>query len=423
MQVFKFGGASVKDAISVRNVADILLRYPNTDIIVVVSAMAKTTNALEELTAAYFYDDPEKLAIFHKIKDFHMGIAAELFPDILNAVYRQLDDLFNALEEYLSGEPGGNFDFEYDQIVSYGEMFSSVIISDFLDRKGISNTWFDAREWIHTDNHYREGKINWEKTSRALHESLSPFFAVPLFQKIALTQGFIGRSEDGATTTLAREGSDFTAAILAFVMDAQEVIIWKDVPGLLNADPKHYPEALLIPRISYAEILELAFYGASVLHPNTIKPLQNKKISLRIKSFLNPDAPGTYISAETEGTPIIPSFIFKEEQVLITFTPRDFSYVNEHNLHIIFGLLSTLGIKINLMQNSAISFSICIDHPGPKLEELVGEMQEDFRVLYNENLRLITIRNYTASLIKQVTGKSKVLLEQKSRYTAQLLIK
>jgi aspartate kinase len=355
------------------------------------------------------------------VKDFHLGVTNDLFPDKQHAVFQQLDELFAILEDYLAGEPGGNYDFEYDQIVSFGEMFSTVIVSDFLDRKGISNTWFDARDLIHTDNNYRDGKVNWDKTAHAIHEALTPFFSVPLFQKIALTQGFIACSDDGATTTLAREGSDFSAAILAYCMDAEEVIIWKDVIGLLNADPKYYPEALLIPRISYAETLELAFYGASVLHPNTIKPLENKKIPLRIKSFLDPEAPGTLISAETENTAIIPSFIFKEEQVLITFTPRDFSYVNEHKLHIIFGLLSTLSIKINLMQNSAISFSICIDHPGPKLEELVQELQEDFKILYNEKLRLITIRNYNVKLVKEVIGRSKVLLEQKSRYTAQIL--
>ena len=403
MKVFKFGGASVKDAAGVRNLAAILSRYPDSDLIVVVSAMAKTTNVLEQLTAAYFYDDPDKFNVFNKIRDFHIGIAQDLFPDKLHAIYRQLDELFAKLEDYLTAEPGGNYDFEYDQIVSFGELFSSVIVSDFLDRKGITNTWFDAREWIQTDNHYREGKVNWEKTNNAVHTFLSPFFAVPLFQKIALTQGFIGRSDDGATTTLAREGSDFTAAILAFAMDAEEVIIWKDVPGLLNADPKYFPNALLIPRISYAETLELAFYGASVLHPNTIKPLQNKKIPLRIMSFIDPEADGTLVSAETEGTTIIPSFIFKEEQVLITFNPRDFSYVDEHQLHVIFGVLSALSVKINLMQNSAISFSICIDHPGPKLEELVGELQDDFRILYNEKLRLITIRNYNSKLIKEVT--------------------
>lgn len=424
LKVFKFGGASVKDANAVRNVAGILRLYPDQPLIVVVSAMGKTTNALEKLVKAYFYQEGSVDDCLNATLRFHENILHELFPDTSNPVYLKFSKQVSKLKAVLDGPPGGNYDYEYDQIVCFGELFSSIILSHYLNDAELSNTWVDAREMIITDSTYREGKVDWDKTLKFINEGFGLFFNSPLFTPLVVTQGFISSTMEGETTTLGREGSDYTAAIFAYGIDAEEVIIWKDVPGLFNADPKYFKNTVLIDSISYKESLELSYYGAGVIHPNTIKPLQNKRIPLYVKSFNNPLSCGTLISEKENVTEVsIPCYIFKSGQWLVSISSRDFSYITEPALHEIFGVFSNLGIKINLMQNSAISFSVCIDDPGRKKDELLQALQHEFVIRYNEGLRLITVRNYTQQILDELADDMEILLEQKSRYTCQLVIK
>ncbi|MHC1707785.1 MAG: aspartate kinase [Bacteroidales bacterium] len=424
LKVFKFGGASVKDADSVRNVAEIIRLYPDQPLLIVVSAMGKTTNALENLVNAYISKDDNIEEVISEILNYHQIILHDLFPDKLNPVYNAFSILTEQFKGILNDPPCGNFNFDYDQIVCFGELFSSVILNHYLISEAIITTWFDARELIITDATFREGKVNWEKTTRHILQKFEHYYNSPSIATVAVTQGFIGSTVDGDTTTLGREGSDYTAAIFAHALDAAEVIIWKDVPGLLNADPKYFKNTVLIEKISYKESLELSYYGAGVIHPNTIKPLQNKGIPLFVKSFNNPSAPGTLISEISEvHEEKIPCYIFKTNQWLISIASRDFSYIAEPALHEIFGIFSHLGIKINLMQNSAISFSVCIDDPGAKRNNLINELKIHYKIKYNDGLKLITVRNYTQSIIEQLTNNYEILLEQKSRYTCQMVVK
>lgn len=410
MKVFKFGGASVKDAAGVQNLAEIV-RTQGKGAVVVVSAMGKTTNALEELVRHYMNKKPDKAkAQLQTIRTYHEAIISGLTGNFGSA-YQTLD----SLEKYIELPPAGQYDEVYDQIVSLGEVLSTQIVAAYLNGRRITTTWTDARQLICTDSTFREGLVDWAETCRRITKTVRT-------SGVTLTQGFIGQAPNGRTTTLGREGSDYTAAIFAYCLNAESVTIWKDVPGVLNADPKWFDETVLLEKITYQDAIELAYYGATVIHPKTIKPLQNKGIPLYVRSFLNPAAPGTVIG-NYEQHLLIPSFIFKVNQVLISLHPNDFSFIAEDNLSRIFGRFAHAGVKINLMQNTAISFSVVVDSNPDRIPALLEQLRQDFRVSYNENVELITIRYYDQSTIDRVLINKKLLLEQKSRYTVQLVVK
>lgn len=419
MKVFKFGGASVRDASAVRNVVEIMKRYSSEKILVVVSAMGKTTNALEDLTDAYFHRREEAPQILERIREFHNGIIEELFPDKSHTAREIFHNAFVELEWVIEDAPTHEYNHEYDQIVCMGEVLSTLIVSEYLRASGIANLWWDARDLIKTDNNYREGNVDWEQTEELISGKVAGEFLTSE-KNVIITQGFIGGTSENFTTTLGREGSDYTAAIIAFCSNASEVIIWKDVPGVLNADPKWFDDTQLLPEITYQDAIELAYYGASVIHPKTIKPLQNKKIPLYVKSFKEPSASGTLISDVRHPLPIA-SFITKPDQLLISISPKDFSFIAEDNLSGIFNCFSKHHVKINVMLNSAISFSVSVDNDSRKIPALIDELKEDFRVLYNENLELVTIRYYDQATIDRVTSGKEILLEVKSRYTFQVV--
>jgi aspartate kinase len=329
MKIFKFGGASVKDANAVKNVASILTRFPNEKIIVVISAMGKTTNALERLTDAFFYKKEDTAAVLSEVKDYHLSILNELFPDPSHSVYTEIHNSFVELEWALEDDPTHNYDCEYDQIVSMGELISTRIVAAYLNQSEVKCQWRDVRDFIKTDNTYREGKVDWAETEKCIQELLPASFRNE--NKIVVTQGFLGVTSENFTTTLGREGSDYTAAIMAYCTNAESVTIWKDVPGVLNADPKWFDQTVLIPQLTYQDAIELTYYGATVIHPKTIKPLQNKKIPLYVRSFVEPEKEGTKIHKTNSALPT-PCFIFKVNQVLLSISPKDFSFIVEENL-------------------------------------------------------------------------------------------
>ncbi len=426
VKVFKFGGASVKDADSVRNVAAILRKHSPGKLVVIVSAMGKTTNALEKVLNAWYESDERLPAFIQDIISYHQVIITELFPDSKHPVHFKTDMLFGELEGHLDTPPALHYDFDYDQVVSFGELISTTIISELLISEGFNCQWFDVRELLRTDDSWREGKVDWDLTGSQIREQVSSFLESAEGQPaIALTQGFMGAAADGFTTTLGREGSDYTAAIFAYALNADEMVIWKDVPGLLNADPKYFSVTQKLASISYREAIELAYYGATVIHPKTIKPLQNKDIPLRIKSFVDPLSEGTLIHQNTSADSLIPSFIFKVNQVLISISPRDFSFIDEQSLSEILAVFADNSIHISLMQNSAISFSVCVDNNERRLSQLFKALGKDYKVRYNTGLELITIRHYDQATIDRVLledGKT-VLLEMRSRLTAQFVVK
>lgn len=419
MQVFKFGGASVKDANAVKNVAAILKRYEGKQLVVVVSAMGKITNALERLVDAYFYKKENAETVLEEIKAFHLVIVSELFPDKTHPFYNDLENTFVEIQWAIEDEPTGTYNFEYDQIVSMGEVISTKIISAYLNEIGLKNKWMDARGLVQTDNTYREGKVDFDLTESLVRKDLIPNVNI---NNIVITQGFLGGTSENFTTTLGREGSDYTAAILAYCLNAENVTIWKDVPGVLNADPKWFDNTIKISELTYQDAIELTYYGATVIHPKTIKPLQNKGIPLFVRSFLNHDEEGTVVKETGRKLPI-PSFIFKVNQVLISLQAKDFSFIAEDNLSSIFEVFYKHGVKIHMMQLSAINFSVCTDNDAQKIPGLLAELQSDFRVLYNDNLELCTIRYYDQSTLDRVSNNKQILLEQKSRYTAQMVLK
>ena len=419
MQVFKFGGASVKDAEAVKNVVKVLKQFPGEPLGIVVSAMGKTTNELERLAKAFFYKTENPEEILDEIKQFHFKICNDLFSSPNHPVYTDLENTFVELHWSIEDEPTHSFDFEYDQIVSIGEVVSTKIVSAYLNEAGINNKWIDIRGIIQTDNTYREGKVDFELTESLIKKIVLPQLNMtPVF----VTQGFIGGTSENFTTTLGREGSDYTASILAYCLDAKSVTIWKDVPGVLNADPKWFNQTKKIDELSYHDAIELTYYGATVIHPKTIKPLQNKNIPLYVRSFLAPAEKGTVIK-DGEKRLNIPSYIFKIDQVLISIQPKDFSFIAEDNLSDIFEMFSKHGVKINLMQLSAISFSVCCDDDQLKIKALVGDLQTVFKVLYNSGLELMTVRYYTHETIDLLTRHKIILLEQRSRFTVQMVMK
>ncbi|MFN4233645.1 MAG: aspartate kinase [Bacteroidia bacterium] len=419
MKIFKFGGASVKDANGVKNLTKVLSLYEGEKILVVVSAMGKTTNALERLTKAYFFKKEDPFSILQEVKNYHYEILTHLFEDKSHPVFDDVNNAFVEIEWAIEDAPTGTFDYEYDQIVSVGEILSTKIVNAYLLHIGVQTSLLDARDVIKTDNTYREGKINWEQTEKLANKLIPELFTK---NNVIVTQGFIGGTSENFTTTLGREGSDYTAAILAWCLNAQDVTIWKDVPGVMNADPKWFDNTVVIDQISYNDAIELAYYGASVIHPKTIQPLQNKKIKLFVKSFINPQLKGTEISEWQNPLPI-PSFIFKVNQMLISIMPKDFSFIAEENLRDIFNLFSAHRVKINVMQNTAISFSVCVDDDEIRIPKLIADLQKTFKVLYNKNVELATIRHYNQETIERVSKDKEILLELKSRNTVQLVMK
>jgi aspartate kinase len=423
MRIFKFGGASVKDANAVKNVANIIQRFPNENSIVIVSAMGKVTNALERLTDAFFYKKENAAIVLNEIKKYHFDIIEQLFPDKNHDIYNEINNTFVELDWAIEDEPTHEYNHEYDQIVSMGEIISTKIVNAYLNEAGIKSKWRDVRDFIQTDNTYREGKVDWELTQSLVDKNLNTTLALKKGEgAVIVTQGFLGGTSENFTTTLGREGSDYTAAILAYTTNAESVTIWKDVPGVLNADPKWFDETKKLEQLSYVDAIELAYYGATVIHPKTIKPLQNKNIPLYVKSFLHPEEKGTVIN-EVQSTLPIPCFIFKVNQVLLSISPKDFSFIGEENFSSIFKLFAEKQMKINVMQNSAISFSVSIDDDERKLPGLIETLQKNYRVLYNKNMELITIRYYDQATIDRVTTGKRVLLEVKSRHTVQLVVK
>lgn len=419
MKVFKFGGASVKTAKAVRNVKTILSQSGQEQLFVVISAMGKTTNAMEGIVKA-LYD--KNYTIFDRLvkdrKEFHLEIMLDLFEDQNHSIFNEVNDIFENLLALKSQRLVENYNFQYDQIVSLGEILSTKIIAAYLSICDENVAWMDARTFIRTDDHYRQAEVDWVKTQELLDFELASNSA-----RILITQGFLGHTKEGFTTTLGREGSDFTAGIIAYCTNAESVTIWKDVPGMLNADPKWFENTVKLDKISFKEAIELAYYGASVIHPKTIKPLQNKNIPLLIKSFLDPNSEGSIIQDSTEHDDLIPSFIFKINQVLLSITPKDFSFVVEENLSDIIKKLALSGGHINVMQNSAVSFSVCLDIDNFGLNRLVGMLQDEYEVRYNNNLELVTIRHYDQATIDRVTHGREILMEQKTRQTVRIVMR
>lgn len=412
MIVYKFGGASVKDADGIRNLAKIV-SCEKEKLVVVVSAFGKTTNALERVLKAWIRGDKEYISMLEDLYGNHHRVAEELFPSD-NAGKSRVDVLFARLEEYLSRPAGRDYDYEYDQIVSYGEIWSTVIVARFLENCGLKPRWIDIRGNLITDDRFRDADILWNESSSRI-KSVFSFNDTNLY----VTQGFIGSTIAGQTTTLGREGSDYTAALLANILDAENVVVWKDVPGLLNADPKWLPDAMRLDEVSYREAVEMTFSGAKVIHPKTIKPLHNKNIPLHVRSFIAPEEKGTVVKSDNVLKHGLPVFIKKENQIMVSLVPRDFSFAMGENLSRIFYLFIRHGIKVNIVEASAVSIDVCIDDDRPKVESLIKDLGTEFSTVYNENVEMLSIRHYTPEAIERITRGREILLEQKTRSTVR----
>lgn len=418
MKVFKFGGASVKDPGAIKNLDKIMDHYKDEPIVIVVSAMGKTTNALEEILETASNKKTFGL-LLKNLVDFHLEIINALFVhDEKNLISDQIEKIFEDITIHLKGLKTENYNMIYDFIVSKGEIASSMIVNAYFNKTGKKSNWIDARKFIRTDSTFREGKVDWEFTCSKIN-SLIPAL---LNQNLAVTQGFIGADINGNTTTLGREGSDYTAAIIGSCMKVAEVVIWKDVDGILNADPKRISNAKKYEQLPYQEAAEMAYYGASVIHPKTIKPLANKNIKLWVRPFNDVKAVGTCIH-HCEVNNLEPAIIFKPNQCLLSFRVKDFTFINEKNLSLIFHVLDALNIKINVMQNSAISFSICVDNQDYKIKTLLDKLKSEFDIFYNENLELVTIKNYTNQLLHDLNLDKDILLEQRSRNNYQIVVR
>ncbi|MCF8464932.1 MAG: aspartate kinase [Flavobacteriales bacterium] len=418
MRVFKFGGASVKDAPSVRNVLQIIKRFNTEPLVIVVSAMGKTTNKFEALVNAHFDKQPTA-AILEDLRNCHGEIVKDLFGDKAQPVLEDINNTLVEVEWALDDPDGLDRLFQYDQIVSIGEMLSTKIISAYLKFQGLENTWVDARDLIRTDNNYQDAKIDWDQTKAMTTSTID---AALKKANVVITQGFIGGTSENFTTTLGREGSDFTAAILAHCLKANDVTIWKDVPGVLNADPKYYHNTVLIPEMSFFDAMELAYFGTSVIHPKTIKPLQNANIPLYVRSFVDQDAAGTTVSNKSN-LKIPPSFIVKPNQVLISLTPKDYSFVTEAHFTHIYSVLSDIRMKANCAQNSAVNFSFSTNNDLVKLNQLRERLSNEYDIKLVENAELVTIRYYDEDTIALTTEGKAVLLDHRTATSAQLVVK
>lgn len=421
MRIFKFGGASVKDAQGVQNVVAVLESMGHENTLVVVSAMGKTTNAMERLVAAYFefkknQKDNELKEALQQLTDFHLDISRALFENESAEVFSQIQSLLAEINGFLAWNKSPNYNFVYDQLVGYGELLSSTILSAYLSKSGIENSWLDIRSCIKTNDQYRDAQVDWEQTATQTKAAVKS-------NTLYITQGFLGADSNNFTTTLGREGSDYTAAILAYCLNASSVTIWKDVPGVLNADPRFFEETTLLENISYTEAIELAFYGASVIHPKTLQPLQRKEIPLLVKSFLDPKAPGTTVGKGVGIQPQVPCFIVKREQVLLKLSSLDFSFIVEDSIGALFKLLHQYSMKVDLIQNSAISFSVCVDNRFKRLEELLPILKKQFKIVCHEGVSLYTIRHFDSAAIQQLQNGHEILLEQRAKETLQLVVK
>lgn len=415
MNIFKFGGASVKDAEAVQNLARIINEYTE-PLVVVVSAMGKMTNALEKLVQEYFDRGLNTNKILEEIRSYHFEIMKDLFPKD-HLAFNQIESVFSEIKDKLSQSPSQTFNFEYDQLVSYGEIISTSIVNLYLNHFGILSEWVDVRNVLKTDANYREAHI--------LFEESAPLVQAAFTKKdlnVFVTQGFIGSTLNSHTTTLGREGSDYTAALLASFLKAESLTVWKDVPGVLNADPKWFDNTVKLDKLTYTDAIELAFYGASVLHPKTIQPIKKGNIPLYVKSFLNPKAEGTAIG-NFDYDKLVPSFIFKVDQVLLNIHPRNLSFIAEDNLERIFGILAKYGLRVNLMQNTAVSFRICVNKDSTRVPGVLNDLGHSYEVSTEYNLELITIRYYDQDTIQRVLVGKEVILEQHSNKTVQMVVR
>lgn len=408
----------MNSASAVKNMTEIIRKNYGEPLVVVISAMGKTTNLLEKLVPRNGSLPQNFKENITQLSEYHAGMITELFAGKAKPVLAKFRKILEQLKNQIRTS-SFDYNYNYDQIVSFGEIMSTTIVSEYLNANGLENTWFDVRTLIKTDATYREGKIDWNLTQSAVNKLLVPFFEAG---KMAVTQGFIAGATTGCTTTLGREGSDYSASVLSFCLDAENMTIWKDVPGFLNADPKFFDKTVKINRIPYNEAIELTYYGASVIHPKTLKPLQNKNIRLCVKSFITPENEGSVIGNFSQIDPLTPLYIFKKNQVLLSILPKDFSFIAEESLQNIFGYFAHTGIKINLMQNSALSFSVCVDDAELLFDKLVPLLQKDFKVRYNTGLQLITMRYYDEHTIDAIVAGRKILLEQRSRSTTQIVI-
>jgi len=415
MKIFKFGGASIKDADGVKNMAQVLQKIGFDDILIVISAMGKMTNAFEKLTDAYFYKKDELSFLIDEVRAYHYEIATDLFNDKNHEIFKEIEVLLSELTSFMIHNRSTNYNYVYDQMVSSAELLSTKIVSFYLNDIGISNSWIDVRESIKTNSDYRDAKVDWDTTERNIKSTFSP-------KKLYITQGFIAADEKGSTTTLGREGSDYSAGIFAYCLDAESLTIWKDVEGVLNADPRYFKETELLKQISYTEAIELAFYGASVIHPKTLQPLQKKEIPLFVKSFIKPQNKGTIVGRGIHILPEIPCFIVKKNQILLSISSIDFSFIVERNISEIFELLHQHKMKVNLIQNSAISFSVCMDDSYDNFEELVSKLKNKFNIDFDKEVSLYTIRHFDESAIQKIESDNRVLLKQMSKETVQIVI-
>ncbi|SRX52673.1 aspartate kinase [Aequorivita sp. CIP111184] len=418
MKIFKFGGASIKDAAGVKNVSEVLKITNEKNLVIVVSAMGKTTNLLEKVISEYLNDDTAKCKEYvSEFKEYHLEILKGLFENTNHSVYQNISELFTKMASFLDGNKSKNHAFVYDQVVSFGEMVSSAIVSKYLSEIGLKNEFLDVRKCIKTDASYRDANVDWEATQKEIQKKVN-------LTGITITQGFLGsETTNNFTTTLGREGSDYTAAIFAYCLNAESVTIWKDVPGVLNADPRYFTQTMLLNHISYREAIELAFYGASVIHPKTLQPLQRKEIPLYVKSFLDPTAPGTCVGKGVTLDPHTSCFILKKDLVLISLSSLDFSFMMEDNIGDVFKWLHKHKMKVEMIQNSAISFSVCVNDKFNNLEALLAKLREKFSVKWNENVTLYTIRHFNPTEVKALAENKNILLKQESKETVQLVIK
>lgn len=416
MRVFKFGGASIKDPQAIRNVLHVLQTVGFDNSLIIASAMGKTTNALEDVINNYFKKPDELKQAIQVVKDYHFSIINGLFENKNHLVFDKVNVLFGEMEYFLSNNKSPNYNFVYDQVVCFGEILSTTILSYFFNQESIENVWIDSRNLIKTDTTYRDAVVDWVKTENNIKNQIQS-------EKLYITQGFIGSDPNHFSVTLGREGSDYSAAIFAYCLDAESVIIWKDVPGVLNADPRYFEDTILLNQISYREAIELAFYGASVIHPKTLQPLQKKEIPLYVKSFVNPTLPGTSVSKGAVLEPFVPCFIVKKNQLLISISSKDFSFIMESQVSEIFKWFGKNHIKVNVIQNSAISFTVCVEDKFNNFEALNEVLSKNFNVSFNENVSLYTIRHFDENAAKSVIQNQTVLLKQVNTETMQIVIK
>jgi|TARA_B110000091_G_scaffold78026_1_gene85989 aspartate kinase len=413
MKVYKFGGASVKDSESIKNVCAII--EGGESLVIVISAMGKTTNKLEQVVDDYLNENDYKTSL-QNVLDYHKNILEDLFLDREADIWETFEKISNYGKLYLKNKPEKNYDKTYDQIVPIGELLSSKILSAYLLQIGVKNTWIDIRKTFITDEYFRKANLDWVKSEQNAKEHFKE-------DETSITQGFIGGTDNNLMTTLGREGSDYTAAALSNMLDAQELVVWKDVPGILNADPRYFNEPKKMDHISYKEAIELSFYGATIIHPKTIKPIQNKGIPLYVKSFLNPLNEGTLVDGNTSDDSLLPIFIYKPNQVLISLSRKDFDFIEEKHLSEVFDILHKNKLGVNIMQNSAINFSLCLDYEKERLGKVIPKFQENYKVLYNNNLELLTIRHYDEKSLEEMAKNHEVLLEQKTRSTVKVLMR